>query len=152
MSHYKAIDVAAYIIHKANTDHNYNANDLTPLKLQKILYFAQGWYLANYGEPLFDDRICAWEYGPVVDSVYHRYKNHPVTQIKDDEAIGDRSAITDSNAKTLLDEVWDRYKGYNAFELVGRTHVTRPWEVAYNDPVNDEIDIEDMRDYFESRM
>ena len=43
---------------------------VTNLKLQKLLYYAQGWYLAFFDEPLFDERIEAWLHGPVVPPIY----------------------------------------------------------------------------------
>lgn len=46
----------------------------TNLKLQKLLYYSQAWYLALYDLPLFDDRIEAWVHGPVVPPVYGAFK------------------------------------------------------------------------------
>ena len=58
--------------------------ELTPLKLQKLLYFAHGWHLVldSDGDPLLDEDIEAWKYGPVVPSIYHKFKefrNNPET-------------------------------------------------------------------------
>ena len=50
-------------------------DDLTNMKLNKLLYFAQGYYLKKYGRPLFDNAIEAWEHGPVVPEVYSAYKS-----------------------------------------------------------------------------
>ena len=49
---------------------------MTNLRLQKLLYFAQGWHLARFGRPLFDASIEAWPYGPVVPEVYRAYKEY----------------------------------------------------------------------------
>jgi len=46
---------------------------ITPLKLQKLVYFAHGWYLGFTGEPLLNEGIQAWEYGPVIPSLYHDF-------------------------------------------------------------------------------
>ena len=54
---------------------------LTPLKLQKLIYYAHGWHLAIRNAPLIDEVIEAWEYGPVVPNVYHEFKkfgNRPI--------------------------------------------------------------------------
>lgn len=48
-------------------------DDLTNMKINKLLYFAQGHYLREYGEPLFDDGIEAWDHGPVIPAVYSAY-------------------------------------------------------------------------------
>ena len=55
---YNAIAVANYFIDKAKAD----GVPLTHMKLQKLIYFAHGWHLALYGEPLIDEEIQAWEF------------------------------------------------------------------------------------------
>src|SRR5271165_1232342 len=47
---------------------------ISNLKLQKLLYYVQGYHLAFYGSELFPDPIVAWQYGPVVEGVYHNFK------------------------------------------------------------------------------
>lgn len=72
----KAVDVAKYFITingQKNSDDE--GNNLSKLKLQKLLYYAQGYYLALYNEALFDEEIRAWEHGPVVKEVYDHFKN-----------------------------------------------------------------------------
>jgi uncharacterized phage-associated protein len=48
---------------------------LTPMKLQKLVYFAHGWHLGLTGEPLLDEEIQAWSFGPVVRSVYNAFRD-----------------------------------------------------------------------------
>ena len=43
---------------------------LTPLQVQKLVYFAHAWQLGLYGKPLIDTEFEAWRYGPVVPVVY----------------------------------------------------------------------------------
>ncbi|MDR1166980.1 MAG: DUF4065 domain-containing protein [Deltaproteobacteria bacterium] len=75
-----AIAASNWLIFRNRTD----PSELTPLKLQKELYFAQGWHLAYHDVPLFEDPIEAWKYGPVVSSVYFalssRVKNEVITE------------------------------------------------------------------------
>ena len=59
-----AIDVARFFINIANTIPTYDL--MTNLRVNKLLYFAQGECLRRLGYPLFDDDIEAWTYGPVV--------------------------------------------------------------------------------------
>ena len=66
---YKAKDVAAYIINKQVDD----GCPISNLKLQKILYFVQAEFLVSKDEPCFDDIIEAWDFGPVIESVYNVY-------------------------------------------------------------------------------
>jgi uncharacterized phage-associated protein len=68
-----AIDVANYFLSKADPE----AGDvISNLKLQKLLYYAQGFHLAIYGERLFIEQIKAWKHGPVVPDIYHHFKKH----------------------------------------------------------------------------
>jgi len=64
---------ANYIIEKLNEE---KIDDLTNLKLQKLLYFAYGVHLSLFNEKLFNDEIQAWKLGPVIPSVYNEFKDH----------------------------------------------------------------------------
>jgi uncharacterized phage-associated protein len=48
--------------------------NLSPMKLQKLLFFAQSWHLKWRNEPLIDDVFFRWKYGPVIPSLYHEFK------------------------------------------------------------------------------
>ena len=61
---------------------------VTNMKLQKLLYYAQGFHLAVHGEPLFHDPIVAWSHGPVVPEVYHRFKHNGSSGISMEQAPG----------------------------------------------------------------
>jgi len=65
-------DVADYFLHVADMDDG--DEGITNLKLQKLVYYAQGFHLALYGSPLFSDEIVAWQHGPVVVALYEKYK------------------------------------------------------------------------------
>ncbi|PKP61136.1 hypothetical protein CVT91_03840 [Candidatus Atribacteria bacterium HGW-Atribacteria-1] len=89
-------DVTKLIIYLANK----YGDLITNLRLQKLLYYTQVWHLVNFNkEPLFDDEIKAWNFGPVVEEVYHKFKNFRHTPIslnvkKDEiEKIFDKKAI-----------------------------------------------------------
>ena len=70
--------VANYFIDLANA----KKIQITPMKLQKLIYFAHGWHLAIIGEPLIDECVQAWSYGPVIDSIYHEFKEYGSGPIK----------------------------------------------------------------------
>jgi uncharacterized phage-associated protein len=70
MAQYTALEVAKWFTKWAD----FNDADMTNMKLQKLLYYAQGQYLAEHEEPLFDEDIEAWSHGPVVPSVYRAFK------------------------------------------------------------------------------
>lgn len=64
---YSSKAVANFFLSLANS----KGEDLDQLKLQKLIYFAHGWHLAFRDQPLIPDRIEAWQYGPVVPSLYY---------------------------------------------------------------------------------
>jgi len=116
---------------------------MTPLKLQKLLYYAQGYTLAFLPLEAFDEPLLHWRYGPVVRSVYSRFRH-----LKD-VPIGRRADAVapslDPAHRRLLLGVWDRYGGYSGPELMHRTHRERPWRETAPD---DEIPKELMADHF----
>lgn len=74
----KACPVANYMLYLMSDE----VHDLTNMKINKLLYFAQGHYLAMYGEPLFREPVEAWPFGPVVESVYENYKAYSNAPIR----------------------------------------------------------------------
>lgn len=120
----KAISAANYLIRQALSE----GDAMTHLKLQKVLYFAQGWALANWnGFPLFEDEIEAWPHGPVIPSIYQEFKlygSRPIDELAW-EAQGDRP---DPDAERLIDEVWKNYRQFSALQLSEMTHESgTPW-------------------------
>jgi uncharacterized phage-associated protein len=65
--------IANYFIQSVDTD---SGDNITHLKLQKLMYFAQAWYLANINKVLFDEDMQAWAHGPVTPSIWHKYKEN----------------------------------------------------------------------------
>src|SRR5262245_29920187 len=74
---YSALAVANYFLDLAKA----KGLALDPMKLQKMIFFAHGWSLALYDEKLIDEPIQAWQYGPVVQSVYHEFKSFGAARI-----------------------------------------------------------------------
>ena len=122
-------DVAKFFIGLASDQAKQDHGDLmTNLRLQKLLYFAQGWHLARYGRPLFDDDIEAWRLGPVVRSVYNEYKAYGKSGIDGD--LPDTDAFTEDEFSLLLD-VAREYEKYGTSHLIDMTHVPgSPWAIA----------------------
>ena len=126
---------------------------ITNLKMQKLIYYAQAWHLALYGSPLFDERIEAWVHGPVVPSVYRKYKQwewRPIDSEPEEEKF-------DSKTLNHLDEIMDVYGGVSAYDLEKLTHQEAPWQNARKGlpsdaPSNSVISHQDMRDYYKARV
>ncbi|MBR1438511.1 MAG: SocA family protein [Synergistaceae bacterium] len=125
--------------------------DVTPLKLQKLLYYCQGYSLALTGKPLFKDKIEAWKYGPVVDSVYQEYKKYnrgiiPYQKIEDEE-------IPDETLQAIVRLVLSDKLRYSGTALAQATHNEAPWKNNYQAScgilyMNAEIPESEMKDYF----
>lgn len=117
---------------------------MTPLRLQKLLYFAQAWHLARHGTPLFDAPIEAWQYGPVVPDVYRKYNHFGREGIEEDSRVAP-DAFT-SNEFALLLDVAREYAPYSTSALVDLTHKAgAPWACARKSCA---IQPEDIKSYF----
>jgi uncharacterized phage-associated protein len=114
-------DVAKYIINSIEVDN---------LKLQKLLYYSQAVHLvlSENKSRLFDDRIEAWQYGPVVPPVYRKYKKNGLDVIKKSGEIKQLSAQEIES----LDIALSYYGKMTAFDLVIRTHNESPWKDVYD--------------------
>ena len=145
MGNHTASDVAKWFLsHNRVAMDEESAEYITNLKLQKLLYYAQGCFLAITGEPLFQDKIYAWQHGPVVKSVYDEYKHNGSDGIKFDEDF-DVAQFTETE-NNILNQVYDLFGQYSAWKLRDMTHNESPW---LETPINREITTEKIRDYFE---
>lgn len=146
---YPASTIARWFIAWATAEDG----DLSNLKLQKLLYYAQGHHLQRTGEPLFDDPIQAWAHGPVVASVYHEYKSAgsgDLTDLPDDDSFSWDDV--DETTAQLLIQVWAAYGKYSAWGLRNATHAERPWQEHFRDGERDiVIPQASIKAYFEER-
>ena len=138
-----AIDVANYFLSLLDD----NAGDaITNLKMQKLVYYAQGFALAILGRPIFVENIEAWMHGPVVPELYQlfrQYGNQPLPQPKED---WDLQIFTEEE-KNLLNNVYETYGQFSAWRLRDMTHEEKPWR---NTPVNGIISHHLMKEYFQT--
>ena len=141
---YKAIDIAKKIIFKAQDDEPNGGDRMTNLKLQKLLYYQQGYHLAFFGTPLFDDEIEAWMYGPVVPSVYNVYSKYIASTLPE---VKDVIYLSDDEEE-LFNEVYDAYREFSAIGLMNRTHSERPWQEARPHDRGTIITKDKMKSYF----
>lgn len=70
---------------------------ITNLKLQKLLYYIQGEYMAKMNTPLFNDDFLAWEHGPIIREVYDKYKQNGSYGIKNEEDFTENIDGNDEN-------------------------------------------------------
>jgi hypothetical protein len=122
-----ATQISNYII--SLTQDNPEEN-LTNLKLQKILYYLQGYYLAIYKEPLFEDEIEAWKYGPVISEVYHSYKVYGNNSIIIPDVDFNFDHIN-NNQKQFINRVYGYFRQFSAIKLTELTHSEEPWTKTF---------------------
>lgn len=119
--------------------------EISPLRIQKLVYISHGWHLAlSGGKPLVSDEyVEAWQYGPVFPSVYHEFKHYGASPILDYateyELMGTNFKLVtprvepdDVNAVAFLGRVWKVYGDYSGLQLSGMTHAPgTPWDIVW---------------------
>lgn len=146
---YSAAAVANWFIERAHSE----GRLVDHLSLQKLVYIAHGWCLAIMKRPLIDDAIEAWQYGPVVPSLYHELKVYgrgPVEPIVRVRGLTLQApTIEDSETEDLLETVWRRYGDLRAAQLVALTHAPdTPWRGAWDGARNKPIDNEAIKAHY----
>jgi uncharacterized phage-associated protein len=113
---------------------------ISPMKLQKLVYYAHGWYAGYTKTPLINETIEAWQYGPVISSLYHEFKQFGSNAIKSKATDFDSASFNIIEVQTPAEEpirkfltnVWDSYGKYTAIKLSEMTHAAgSPWEMTW---------------------
>lgn len=106
---------------------------LTPLKLMKLTYISFGFYIANFDQRLFIERIEAWKLGPVIPVLYQHTKEWGKGFIPYSMELSDTSILSDENSTKLIENVVDNYGMYDGLFLSSLTHKEgTPWHQVYN--------------------
>lgn len=126
-------DVAKYLLYRSLED----GELVTPLKMQKLVYYAYVWTLVKNKKKLFEEKIEAWPSGPVVPSLYRELKDYgssPIDEkylgVKNEAELEPLFSKFPRDVKATLDEVYEDYMTKTAFELVSLTHSEKPWVEA----------------------
>lgn len=135
-------DVANAFIRLSEPDFG---DGLSNLKLQKLLYYVQGFNLALHDVPMFENEIKAWDHGPVVPEVYQLYKQYGSSYIPVDEDV-ELSSLTKKDTK-LINEVNQVYGQFSAWKLRDMTHRESPWKETQS---NDIITHKKLKKFFKS--
>jgi uncharacterized phage-associated protein len=136
-----AHDIAKYFVSLVDEE---AGDSISNLKIQKLLYYAQGFHLAVYDTPLFNEAIKAWVHGPVVPQVYHQYKDFGAGPILVEKVNLDEYP---AKVRELLDEVNNVYGQFTASKLRDMTHEEPPWK---NTPQSNVISHESMSEFFKT--
>lgn len=157
---YSAKAVANHFLSK------YGKHGICPLKIQKLVYIAHGWYMAFHEDPLVADEYAeAWRHGPVFPSLYHEFKHRgslPITELaKTVDLINGRLkrstpqvAKSDMHVRELLDRIWEVYGKYSGIRLSNMCHQPEsPWDQTRKDASrkranNADIDDDLIREYY----
>lgn len=120
---YSAKAIANTVIERARVK---GILDVSPMKLQKLIFYAQSWSLKLNNVELFTDPIERWDYGPVVRDVYHEFKGfgyQPITLLATD-ALGYTPVVRpdDEYSLDLIDRILDVYGQFSAIELSNMSH------------------------------
>ncbi len=117
----KMLRVIAYVFKKLE--------EVTPLMLQKQLYFIQGIYSALYGRPIFGEDCRAWIHGPVYPEVYDLFRDFKYNPIDDARFAlleGTEGALTEDE-KRVVELVVNTFGIYGGKVLEKITHNEEPW-------------------------
>jgi uncharacterized phage-associated protein len=162
--------VANYLLERAKSE----GKSLDQMKIQKLVYYANGWHLALKGTPLIDEEVEAWRYGPVIPSLRDSFRywgDQPIQapasylvprlgtnvleEIEEVVPAIDPGHSSDSEfARALLDKIWQVYGKYTGIQLSNMTHEPgSPWERVYRQyngaiPRGKDIPEDTIRDYF----
>jgi uncharacterized phage-associated protein len=146
---YRAHEIAETIIDRSRKG---GISDLTNLKLQKLLYYSQAWYLALADTTLFSEDVEAWIHGPVVPRVFGAFKEYRWNVI-------DRAVCPLGEAAVIehVDSVLEKYGKYGATELERLTHSEQPWiyarrGLAPDDPSRNVISKNHMKSFYRNLM
>lgn len=127
----KSLDVASYLIAQYGS-----STEMTNLKLNKLVYLTQAVSLRQYGAPLFDDVIQAWDYGPVEPLVYWSFQHYgsgvisrPSGKFQSSDRLSQVAAV-----------VMEKFGSLTAFDLVRLTHRDgAAWKMVHVSKVNNVI-------------
>ena len=130
-------------------DNDEDGELLSNLKLQKLVYYAQGTYLAKYDELLFEDAIEAWAYGYVIPSLYQEFKKHGASALPAPDNF--EYSNYPKEMQDVLDEVYLNYGQYSAWRLSQLNHEESLWK-EYKDGKNDSvIPVEEIKSFFKKK-
>lgn len=147
----EALNVANSILYRA-----FNENiDITPMKMQKMIYLVYKSYYKRTDKKLFDEKFEVWKYGPVLPSVYDAFKVNGANAIREYHKESNGSVFvvnedTSRNFKDVLDLIWNKYKHYDGIRLSEMTHRknTAWWKaVQRKDKYLDDQDISKEENY-----
>lgn len=133
-----AIDVAGYILNKRGP--------MTTMKLQKLIYYSQVWSVVWDDDVLFEERLEAWDNGPVVRELWLATRG----RFRIDAVPGAQLERVSLEQRETIDKVLEFYGDKDAQWLSDLTHMEAPWREAREVAQNAEISLERISEYYSS--
>lgn len=140
-------DVASYILQIASASAE-EGELISNLKLQKLIYYCQGFSLALANRPLFSAEIEHWTHGPVCPDIYHLYKQHGSNPIPAPVDFDAEASLT-ADERELIENVYSTYGQFAAWRLREMTHEESPW---LNSREAGTISLASMKEYFDTQV
>ena len=142
---HSAIWVANVILHKMD-------NKLTPLQLNKLIYFSHGWFLGLYDKMLILDNVEAWKYGPVISSIYYTFRDNGPYPIHFHDYFDKVYTGLNDKENDIVNQVIEGYGSLSGPALIDLTHeIGTPWEKYYDGSFDVVIPNSEIRDYFKNQ-
>lgn len=132
-------------------------SELTPKKIQKLVYYAYSWFLALNNQSaeqienvLFNEVPEAWIHGPVFPSLYSRFKYFNWKEIPKKQ---ENVVFCNDDIMSFLNDIWNKFGIYSADELEYMTHQELPWinarkNVVSNEASSQKISLKDIFNYY----
>ena len=133
---YSPKSIANYFLDLAKA----SGQSISPMKLQKLVYYAHGWYAGHTGQPLINEAVEAWQYGPVIPSLYHEFKRFGAGSISckatdlEGAELREVPAPEDPALRQFLNNVWTSYGQFTGIRLSEMTHAPDgPWDQTWKE-------------------
>lgn len=121
---YDARQIVNWFIERSTRD----GKALSIMSLLKLTYIAHGWYMETRNTPLFNNRIEAWQHGPVIPDVYNAFRPQGIVP---KQVVNDYNSPDNESDQEFLEEIYNIYSDMPPFRLSDLTHVKNgPWDTA----------------------
>jgi len=132
-----------------------NFPPIDAMKLQKLVFYAHAWWLANRGEPLFPEDVEAWPWGPVVREVWEEFREFgrrpiegkrgmviaPIRQNGQEKWGVREPSPPEEDIMVFLKKVWNEHKEWTGIQLSNATHEKgEPWQIVYESKQRNLVD------------
>lgn len=131
---YNATSIANFFVKKGIE----SGSLLTPMQVNKLVFLSHGYCLATMDKPLIFEAVHAWKYGPVIHSVYRRFKEYGGHQIDrlllafHEKPEFEKLSTELEDERMLLETVWKGYGQRSGAQLSTITHrAGSPWHKVW---------------------